>query len=92
MSKRTNYHITVYGRVQGVGFRAFASRTARSLGIVGFVRNHEDGTVFIEAEGEEDTLHQFIAACKAGPGWAHVERVEYTSYPTRSFVDFRVKY
>jgi len=92
LDKSTNYHITVYGRVQGVGFRAFTLRAANSLDLKGFVKNNSDGTVFIEAEGNESNLLKLISICKSGPGWAYVERVDYTEFPTRSHSGFRVKY
>lgn len=92
MSKLTNYHITVSGRVQGVGYRAFVSRAASGLGLVGFVKNNVDGTVFIEAEGPESALMQLVSLCKSGPGWAHVDRVTHTEFPARNYSDFRVKY
>ena len=92
MDKSTNYHITVYGRVQGVGFRAFILRVASSFGIKGFVKNNPDGSVFIEAEGSEADLQKLIVQCKTGPGWADVDRVGYTEYPKRNHSEFRVKY
>ena len=92
MDKLTNYHIIIYGRVQGVGYRAFALKTARSLGLNGFVKNNPDGTVFIEAEGQESNLIKFLSICKSGPGWAYVERVEHSEFPTRPHTEFRVKY
>ncbi len=47
-------HAIVSGDVQGVGFRAHTSRIARSLGITGWVRNREDGSVEVVAEGAEN--------------------------------------
>ena len=92
MGKLTNYHITVSGRVQGVGYRAFVCRAASSLRITGFVKNNVDGTVFIEAEGTESALMQLVSICKTGPGWAHVDKVLYTESPTGDYKEFRIKY
>ncbi|MEO0218368.1 MAG: acylphosphatase, partial [candidate division WOR-3 bacterium] len=48
--------IKVYGRVQGVGYRYFAQRHARKLGIKGYAENKPDGSVYIEAYGDEKSL------------------------------------
>ena len=92
MEKIHNYHITIHGRVQGVGYRAFALRAARSLGIAGYVKNNANGTVFIEAEGRDVELKKFISTCKIGPGWGFVERVTYTEYPPKQYSGFSIKY
>lgn len=69
--------IRVYGRVQGVGFRYAAAGEARKLGVaLGVARNEQDGSVYIEAEGEEPALQKFLAWCRRGPRLAKVERVE----------------
>ncbi|BAS27609.1 acylphosphatase [Limnochorda pilosa] len=68
--------VTVRGRVQGVGFRHFAARQARALGLDGWVRNAADGTVRLAAEGPEDALHRFLEVLRQGPPWAEVEAVE----------------
>jgi len=87
-----HYRIRVTGRVQGVGYRAFALRLANRLDLRGFVQNLPDGTVLIEAEGTANALNQFIIECKKGPGWAHVSSVDYSKFPVQSFEDFRIKY
>ena len=92
MEKTLNYHITVYGRVQGVGYRYWVVKTANELAINGYVKNNIDGTVFIEAEGNESELSKFVSLCNIGPGWSHVERVVSSAYPTRGFNEFRIKY
>lgn len=68
--------IKVFGRVQGVGFRISAMEEARKLGINVAPRNESDGSVRIEAEGEETALKKFLAWCRKGPPFAKVERVE----------------
>jgi len=87
-----NYHITVSGRVQGVGYRYFALKTALSLGVKGYVKNQVDGNVFIEAEGDESNLKLFIDQCKKGPGWAYVDKVEVTEFPLRGYHEFNIKH
>lgn len=69
--------IKIYGQVQGVGFRASAQTKAKELRILIFAKNEPDGTVLIEAEGEEINLEKFLAWCKKGPLFARVEKVEF---------------
>ena len=68
-------HCWVSGRVQGVGFRYYACRRARDLGLSGWVRNLTGGRVEIEAQGDEDRLEQFLADMRLGPGAALVRDV-----------------
>ena len=66
----------VVGRVQGVGFRAFAVRSARALGLVGGVRNEPDGSLTALAAGEEAALGEFRRALERGPAASRVDAVE----------------
>ncbi len=59
--------LTVTGRVQGVGYRMWAERTASALRIRGWVRNRTDGSVELLASGEDDAVSRLIAACREGP-------------------------
>ena len=65
--------ITVTGRVQGVWYRASTERKAQELGLTGFVRNQPDGSVYIEAEGDEPALDALVAWCRQGPPLARVD-------------------
>jgi acylphosphatase len=69
-------HAVVHGDVQGVGFRYFVQRKARQLGLLGWVRNNDDGTVELVAEGERASLEQLRQAVGEGPGAARVDRVD----------------
>ncbi|NLI23726.1 MAG: acylphosphatase [Bacteroidales bacterium] len=89
MLKHVN--ITVRGRVQGVGFRYSALEAAEELGIKGFVRNMPDGSVYIEAEGEEEEVLQFIEWCRQGPGYAYVKEVLVQEAPLGHFPDFEIR-
>lgn len=73
MEKQVDMKIS--GKVQGVFFRAETRAKAQKLGIKGWVRNAEDGSVEIMAQGEEATLAEFLAWCKQGPEYSHVEKV-----------------
>jgi len=69
--------IKIYGRVQRVFYRISARREARSLGIFGYVKNMKDGTVKIEAEGDEEKLQELLAWCRRGSIMAKVAKVDY---------------
>jgi acylphosphatase len=71
-----SFQASVYGRVQGVFFRAYVARHARELQIAGYVRNLADGSVEVRAEGEKQKLEKLIALLKAGPSGARVIKVE----------------
>jgi acylphosphatase len=68
--------VLIRGLVQGVGFRYFAERAARHLGLLGWVRNLADGRVEAVAAGSEDTVAAFIAQLRQGPAAGRVEAVE----------------
>ena len=68
-------HATVTGRVQGVNFRHYTRQRAQQLGLTGWVRNVEDGTVETLAEGPRPALEQFLDFLQHGPPSAHVEGV-----------------
>lgn len=66
----------VHGRVQGVGFRYYTLRQARSIGVSGWVRNRVDGAVEVEAQGVADQLELLQDALQRGPAFALVTEVE----------------
>jgi acylphosphatase len=68
----------VRGRVQGVGFRMWAQRRARMLGISGSVRNLADGSVEVVGEGSRETLEQLLGVLRYGPESADVRSVQVT--------------
>ncbi|HVH62168.1 MAG TPA: acylphosphatase [Candidatus Dormibacteraeota bacterium] len=69
-------HAIVRGDVQGVGFRYFVQRRADQLGLRGWVRNNDDGTVEVVAEGRRPQLEELNRALKQGPRMARVDRVD----------------
>lgn len=83
--------LIIHGRVQGVGFRYYTEKKAHELNIKGFVRNRPDGSVYIEAEGSEASLDQFILWCQNGPDWARVSKVEQQVIPIQGFNKFEIR-
>ncbi len=83
--------IKVIGRVQGVGFRYYTNKKALELDISGFVRNMPDGSVYIEAEGEEKQIHNFVCWVKEGPNWSRVEDVKVQDQPLQEYKSFAVR-
>jgi acylphosphatase len=88
---KKSYSIHVSGKVQGVFFRASTKDKADELSINGFVRNERDGSVYIEASGEEDQLNQFVAWCKHGPRAARVEKCDVKEIAVLDFVGFEIR-
>lgn len=88
---RKHLAIRVTGRVQGVFFRASAKAEAEKLGLTGFARNEDDGSVAIEAEGEADALEKFVAWCGSGPDFAQVARVDVHDGEPKHFDAFTVR-
>jgi acylphosphatase len=68
--------IKVGGRVQKVAYRHYARLAAQDYKIAGKIENLPDGSVYIEAQGEERNLQDFIDYCKKGPVWARVDSIE----------------
>lgn len=67
--------INIYGKVQGVFFRQMAMEEAEKLGIVGYADRLQDGSIQIEAEGEEEELKKFLQWCQRGPYLAKIEMI-----------------
>lgn len=65
----------VSGQVQGVGFRDATRRRAHALGVLGWVRNGDDGTVQVHAEGAAEAVEALVAFLREGPRGAHVGQV-----------------
>ena len=81
----------VRGRVQGVFFRAEASSRARSLGLVGWVRNVPDGTVEAVFEGAQEHVDSMLRWCEHGPAGARVESVDVEWEPPAGARAFEVR-
>lgn len=86
-----HYSIRVIGRVQGVFFRASAQRKALDLGLTGWVRNEEEGSVSAEVEGAKENLAAFLDWCRRGPPHARVEKVASQPGPVVGYKGFTVR-
>jgi len=78
--------IQVYGRVQGVGFRWYASMMASRLNVTGWAHNEYDGSVTLEVQGNEADVRDFTNAVTSGPRYAEVEDF---SIQTRDVIEER---
>ena len=88
---KKSYGIRVTGKVQNVGFRYYTVQAAKDFNIDGFVKNQMDGSVYIEAEGENDALEGFISWCRRGPHYARVDGFEIQEQPLMGYDGFKVK-
>ncbi len=68
--------VTIRGRVQGVGYRAFVEHQAMTLKIAGWVRNRRDGSVEALFAGAADVVSEMVGLCRRGPSYAHVDAVQ----------------
>jgi acylphosphatase len=75
-SGHTIRHVSIRGRVQGVGYRAFVEREALAAGVEGWVRNCRDGSVEAVFRGPPDTVDRLIATCRRGPYAARVDALD----------------
>jgi acylphosphatase len=67
--------LSIRGRVQGVGYRAWVEHQARGLGLRGWVRNRRDGSVEAVFEGAEEVVTNMVAACRRGPPSARIDDI-----------------
>jgi acylphosphatase len=70
------HQVTITGRVQGVGYRAWVDHQARAHAVEGWVRNRRDGRVEALFAGPADVVADLIAKCRRGPSSARVDAVQ----------------
>jgi acylphosphatase len=80
MAPDKTVRLRITGKVQGVGYRIWATRTASGLGLRGWVRNRLDGSVEAVATGAPEQIAVLIKACRRGPYGARV--AEVTAVPS----------
>ena len=85
--------LRIHGKVQGVGYRFFATRVARRLGLKGTIQNLRDGSVEAVVEGEKQAIDDWIEELKEGPRYAEVVKIDQeTKEFTGRLGDFDVKF
>ena len=87
----TAVRVIVEGRVQGVGYRAWVSREAKSRNLSGWVRNRGDGSVEAVFAGDQVTVAAMVEACRSGPGLAVVRNVRQEPWPDLPLPGFFVR-
>ena len=83
-------HYVFQGYVQGVGFRWRAYHAARRYGITGWVRNCDDGSVEMEAEGTREDLDALLLLLEQN-GWADIQNIRTSSMPVQHDRDFEIR-
>jgi len=90
---REQRFIRIHGKVQGVGYRFFATRVARRLGLKGWIQNNRDGSVEAAVEGEKSSIDEWIEELKEGPRYAEVTKIDQeTKDFSGKLPDFDVKF
>jgi len=86
-------HLVVSGIVQGVGFRWYTQKIAKSLGLTGWVRNLQNGNVEIVIEGKNDIIEMFISELKSGYLGRNISGIEKIEKEYKGeFSDFSIKF
>lgn len=91
MAEKAAVRATVRGAVQGVGFRDATVRRAHGLGALGWVRNADDGSVRVHAEGELTAVEALVAFLRSGPPGAAVSEVEVEPVKPEGHEQFAVR-
>jgi acylphosphatase len=94
MAEQIGCHITVTGRVQGVGFRYYCRDAASRLGLKGYVMNMPDGlSVELEVFGDADLIGSFLDAVTEHGGMFDIEDVKKTGIPyNKVYRDFYIQH
>jgi acylphosphatase len=87
-----NRKVTITGKVQGVSFRKATFEMALRLGVFGNVKNVDHDKVFLEAEGDSDTVFKLIDFCHHGPEHAEVEHVSIQMGEIMNYTSFDILY
>ena len=84
-------HISVYGEVQGTGFRTWSKEQAEKLNLSGWTRKASDGSIEIFSQGEEEKINDFVSLCWDGPNMAFIDEVLVKdTNPDDSFSAFEI--
>jgi acylphosphatase len=91
MAASRTVQVRIEGRVQGVGYRAFAEMAAIDLNLSGWVRNRRDGSVEAVFQGEAAAVAEMLRRCEQGPPGARVDVVEIIGEGVGGFDGFEVR-
>lgn len=83
--------IKVYGKVQGVWFRASTKEQAEKYGLNGYVMNMEDGSVLAIVSGETEAVDRLVEWCHSGPSQARVSELKVRELPMEAFEGFEIR-
>ena len=83
-------HLIVSGRVQGVLFRDNTRKKATELGLTGYAKNLDDGTVEVVAQGDEEKINELVDFIKKGPGIAKIENIQIKHKELENFKNFEI--
>jgi acylphosphatase len=81
----------VKGRVQGVGYRMFVQNAAKSLDLVGHVRNLDDGSVEVLAAGPPEKMDDLLGHLQRGPRFSEVRAIEHKEAPVPQYDSFHIR-
>lgn len=82
--------IKITGKVQGVSFRYTTKVIADQMGVRGIIKNEKDGSVYIEAEGDDTLLEVFLEWCNEGPDRSIIEKVETEPAELKNYRNFEI--
>jgi len=83
--------VEIFGRVQGVAFRAYTLDEARRRGAAGWVRNRPNGSVEAAFEGAPESVEALVAWCRQGPPWARVDHLRCFEEAPEHLAGFRIR-
>ena len=93
MEDKSAIRFVVSGKVQGVGFRWYVVQKGRSLALIGYAKNLQDGNVEVHAEGNKIDIQRFMEKVKKGPPLSRVDHIEMKWITASNrFKDFTIKY
>ena len=92
--KNENYNVfgKVFGRVQGVGYRAWTKKTAQKHSLRGWVMNCSDKSVEFIVSGKKNNIDKFVEECYVGPVFSNVKTIDLKKMPFLKFENFLIKY
>ena len=82
----------VFGRVQGVGFRAWTKKTAQKHNLNGWVMNCSDKSVEFVISGKKNSIDKFVKECYVGPIFSNVRTINLKKLPFLEYKEFEIKY